>query len=93
MLWPERDTDRYCRVPDAVRHRFPGDVGPDAFGGVQRDIRRGCRDDDDELLAAYPERPVLLPHAVGQGFRQQDQDLVAHRVAEYVVDSLEMIQV
>jgi hypothetical protein len=46
-----------------------------------------------ELVAAQPGRGVLEPEAVAETIRHRDEQLVAGRVTEAVVDRLEVVQV
>ena len=46
-----------------------------------------------ELVAAQPGERVALPQARLEPARHRDQQLVAHQVAEAVVDDLEAVEV
>ena len=65
------------RSADALQHRV---VGRD--GGHH-----------GELVAAEPRHDVLGPHGVGQPQRHVADQLVADRMAERVVDVLEVVEV
>ena len=55
-------------------------------------VARGAYE-DDELVAAEARDHVLAPHDAPQPGCDLDQDLVAHVVAERVVDVLEIVEV
>ena len=56
-------------------------------------LRRGLRQQDRELVAAQPGEHVGLAQAAAQRVRHPHDQFVAGRVAERVVDRLEVVQV
>ena len=69
------------RIADALRQR----------GGVGRLLH--LRHDDGELVAAHARHGVELARAAAQALADQLEQLVADRVAERVVDALEVVEV
>ena len=60
---------------------------------VLGDLRAAGLDQDGELVAAEPRRQLLGTHVAAQALGEGDEQLVAGRVAEVVVDRLEPVQV
>ena len=56
-------------------------------------LRRGVRQENDDLVATVTDRHVVGPQPRAQQSRQAAQDLVRHGVAELVVDLFEPIDV
>ena len=63
--------------------------------GERNGIGRGVQasHDDGELVTAEPGNRIGLPDAAAQSLGDNFEELVADRVAERVVDALEMIEV
>ena len=69
-------------------------LAEDPLGGRGRLFLRDDVDEQDrELVAALAAHDVALPNRSGQALRDAAQDVVAHRVAERVVDPLEVVEV
>ena len=77
--------DEHDRLVDRLR---------DALGDADRLVRAvELLADDEELVAAEPRDGVGRPHRVVQARRERHQQVVAGRVAERVVDELELVEV
>jgi len=61
------------------------------MGGIRGGVDAGQY--DDELVAAQAGDDVAVAHRSGQALRHLDEQLIAHMVAEGVVDDLEAIEV
>ena len=66
--------------------------GADAFCRNRR-LVGGSRQDGNELLAAEPAKQIRRPHVDARHRGEQAQGLVAHRVAEAIVDPLEIVEI
>src|SRR6266851_1373810 len=82
------------------RHAVPlvgigavSDLGQHAFGDVARCLQVALRHNDAKLVPAVADQHVGLAGVPLDALRQMLDDAVAHRVAEGVVDDLEVIQV
>jgi hypothetical protein len=78
----------------AAHGQRPGQAGEDALGRVGDLLcSLDVLEEDRELVAAEARRGVARAHARGQALGDLDENLVAGRVAERVVDRLGVVQV
>ena len=79
--------------PSDERDRL-GDHFRDALGDLLDGLHAGdVRAEHGELVAAEPRHHVVGAHRAAQAVGDRDEQLVARRVAEAVVDDLEAVEV
>jgi hypothetical protein len=94
VLGPDRDTDRTCQPVRADRRdRVLGDCVADAFGGPERFVVVGFRQDREELLAAPASERVSAAKGLGHHAGEAGEGHVAGGVSVLVVDLLEVIDI
>ena len=72
----------------------PTELGRDAFGqGHRLLLAVDPLDQDREFIAALAGRDVVGPDRGGQSFGDLDEEAIARRVSERVVDDLEVVHV
>ena len=71
--------------------RAEGAANPLGDSGRGRDV--GVLEENRKLVAAQPRGSVLRPQGRPDPMRRLDQDMISRRVAEAVVDRLEVVQV
>ena len=82
--------DRHLPVAELQRRR---QGFRDAGRNPRRAIRIAIRQHDHELVATQTSEDVARPNFPAQPLRQFDQQLVAGRMSERIVDVLEMIEI
>ena len=65
----------------------------EAIEHQQRPIQIDAAQDDHELLAADPKQRIAASKCIDHGPGEQQQHFVAVQVAEFIVNSLEVIDV
>jgi hypothetical protein len=92
-VWKDRDTGGEAGSDGfAVDLEFPGDRLREPFGQHDARQRLLAVDDQAELVARQPRHEGAARGCLN-AVRHLDQELVAGRVAEHVVDFLELVEV
>jgi len=87
------DADADGDGPGRERRWQGGDGEAQVFGDFECGFRFGAGQDHGEFLAAVAEHEIIDAHSCGQCLRDGLQHTVAGRVAELVVDALEVIHI